>query len=391
VSDGGVHSHLNHLLALTDMCNTFPIQAYVHAFLDGRDTDPKSGFGYLETILNNIEGSNTHLATIVGRYYAMDRDNRWERTKIAYDLLVHGIGETTSDPLKTLQERYELNETDEFVMPISINNEGKINDGDVVVFFNFRTDRPRQLTQVLSQTPNEQYNMQPKLIKMVTMTEYDASFKNIDIVFHQDILKNTLGEVVTQLGLSQVRIAETEKYPHVTYFFSGGREQPFEGEERIMIPSPKVATYDLQPEMSAYKVKEAICDKIDADQPDFICLNFANADMVGHTGVFSAAVKAVEVVDECLNEVVLMARSHGYEVIIIADHGNADYMVNSDGSPNTAHTKNPVPCIYVGAHVDSVRIIDGILADIAPTLAGLMEIDTPDEMTGKNLIQSRVQ
>lgn len=392
VSDGGVHSHIRHLEALCDITQEQGLeQVYIHAFTDGRDVDPKSGKGFIKELLDHIKGTSVKLASVVGRYYAMDRDKRWERVKLAYDLLVKGEGEKTKDILNTIQQRYDANETDEFLKPIvCVNNENqpvaKIKDGDLLLCFNFRTDRPREISMVLTQQDFPEHDMKKLNLHYVTMTRYDETFENVQVLFEKDNLTNTLGEVLANAGKTQVRIAETEKYPHVTFFFSGGREEPFEKENRILIPSPKVATYDLQPEMSAYAVTEAIVRDIKEVEPDFICLNYANADMVGHTGVFEAAVKAAETVDTCVEKLVETALAHDYELIIIADHGNSDYMINDDGSPNTAHTKNPVPCIYVSKNAAGAKVKDGKLGDLAPTILTLLGMDIPTEMTGEVLI-----
>ncbi len=393
VSDGGVHSHLNHLKALCDIIQKEELQdVFIHAFTDGRDTDPKGGLAYLKDVLEHIENQSAQLASVVGRYYAMDRDKRWERTKQAYELLVHGEGEATQDVLATMQERYEQNETDEFLKPIVYMDEdgdplATIEDGDTLICFNFRTDRPRQISLVLTQQDFPDYDMKPLDLQYVTMTRYDETFENIDVLFTKKDLTNTLGELIAKAGKTQVRIAETEKYPHVTFFFSGGREKEFKGEERIMIPSPKVATYDLQPEMSAQGVTDAITKKIEADEPNFICLNYANADMVGHTGDFEAAKKAAETVDHCLKELIEVALKHDYHAIVIADHGNSDYMFNEDGSPNTAHTMNLVPCFYIANDTNGVQLKDGKLGDIAPTLLKILGMDAPEEMDGEVLLE----
>lgn len=390
LSDGGVHSHTSHLRALCDATQQMGLdKVFVHAFMDGRDTDPRSGHKYLEDLLQYIDNQHIKLASIIGRYYAMDRDKRWERVKLAYDLLTGGIGEKTTAPLSTVQRRYDAGETDEFLKPIvCIDLLGApvatIQEGDVVICYNFRTDRPREITTVLTQKDMPDFGMHTRELYYVSMTRYDETFKDVHVIFEKDNLNNTLGEVLSKAGLSQVRIAETEKYPHVTFFFSGGREEPFSGERRLMIPSPKVATYDLQPEMSAIEVTDSIIADIQANQPNFICLNFANTDMVGHTGVFSAAVKAAETVDACLGRLLACGKEYGYDAIIIADHGNSDYMVNEDGTPNTAHTMNPVPCIYVGAKASLLR--NGKLADIAPTILGLLGIVPPKEMDGGDLL-----
>lgn len=392
VSDGGVHSHIKHLKALCDITQEQGVaQTYVHAFTDGRDCDPKSGVGFIQDLQQHIESQRVELASVIGRYYAMDRDKRWERVKLAYDLLVHGKGEQTQDVIATMQERYAQDETDEFLKPIVCVNEqseplATIRNGDVLICFNFRTDRPRQISIVLTQRDMPEYDMYKLDLHYVTMTRYDETFENIDVLFTKNNLTNTLGQVLAKAGKTQTRIAETEKYPHVTFFFNGGREEPFDHENRILIPSPKVDTYDLKPEMSAYEVTDAIVKDIEDNQPDFICLNYANADMVGHTGVFEAAVKAAEAVDTCTRRLVETALEHDYELIIIADHGNSDYMVNDDGSPNTAHTKNPVPCIYVSKNAQGAKLREGKLGDIAPTILHLYGIDLPTEMDGDVLI-----
>ena len=392
LSDGGVHSHINHLKALCDATQTQGLEkVFIHAFMDGRDTDPKGGEGYLQNLLQYIDNQSVRLSSIIGRYYAMDRDKRWERVKLAYDLLVHGQGEATTDALATVKAHYDAGETDEFLKPIICTDKnGKplatIQNGDVLICFNFRTDRPREISTVLTQKDMPEYSMKKLDLHYVTMTRYDETFQNIDVIFEKDNLTNTLGEVLSKAGMTQARIAETEKYPHVTFFFSGGREEPFDGERRIMIPSPKVATYDLKPEMSANEITDAIVADIEQHQPNFICLNFANADMVGHTGVFSAAMKAVETVDTCLGRLLETALKFDYEAIVIADHGNSDYMINEDGTPNTAHTKNPVPCVYVSSNPGEATIKDGKLADIAPTILKLLGIQPPKEMDGEVLL-----
>jgi len=389
VSDGGVHSHLNHIKALCSLAQEYMVQeVMIHAFTDGRDTDPKSGLGYLKDLQNYILHTGAKLASVCGRYYAMDRDKRWERVKLAYDALVHGVGTKTNDPLTAIMQSYESNVTDEFIKPIIVTDANNmplatIKDGDVVLCFNFRTDRCREITQALTQQAFPEQLMVPLNLHYVTMTEYDKSYKNVHVIFENKDLKQTIGEVLEEHGKTQIRIAETEKYPHVTFFFSGGREKEFTGEKRIMIPSPKVATYDLQPEMSAKEVTEAIVPEINSQRYDFICLNYANIDMVGHTGVYSAAVKAIETIDTCLNNLVAAGLKNGYSFIIIADHGNADCMVNADGTPNTAHTTNPVPCIVIDPFVKKVN--DGRLADIAPSVLKLMGLESPQEMTGKPL------
>ncbi len=385
VSDGGVHSHIKHLYALIDMAARYGVPTYIHAFTDGRDVDPHSGVQFIQALENYLKNKpNVKLASVVGRYYAMDRDKRWPRIKKAYDLLVHGIGKKTTDLVQAVRESYEEGITDEFIKPIVKTGEhGKplatIEPGDVVIFFNFRTDRGRQLTTALSQQDFPEYHMKKLPLYFVTMTNYDDTFKNIHVVFPKEDLHNTLGEIISKKGLKQLRIAETEKYPHVTFFFSGGREETFPGEERIMIPSPKVATYDLKPEMSAYEVTDALMKKIKETEPDLIVLNYANPDMVGHTGDFNAAVKAVEAVDDNLSRLIPLALKHGYRILIIADHGNADVMVNEDGSPNTAHTTNPVPVILLADDLHP-EIKDGILANVAPTLLKMMNLDIPGHM-----------
>ncbi|CAN5470366.1 2,3-bisphosphoglycerate-independent phosphoglycerate mutase [soil metagenome] len=391
VSDGGVHAHINHLKRLCSLASENGVsKVFVHAFTDGRDTDPKSGLGFLKDLNTHLKSSGGQLASITGRYFAMDRDKRWERVKIAYDALVNGIGVQTHDWELSLLQSYDNHVTDEFIKPIIVNgNDNKplavIAENDVVICFNFRTDRCREITEVLTQDNKPEMQMNKLNLHYVTMTRYDDTFKNIDIIFEKDNLVNTLGEVLEQQNKLQIRIAETEKYPHVTFFFSGGREVPFKGEQRIMVASPKVATYDLQPEMSAPEVKDAIVKELLKGETDFVCLNFANADMVGHTGVFSAAIKAIETVDQCLKEVVTAGLSQQYAFIILADHGNADMMVNPDGSPNTAHTTNLVPCILVD-NDEKFQLTPGRLADIAPTILHLMNLPVPVEMTGKNLV-----
>jgi 2,3-bisphosphoglycerate-independent phosphoglycerate mutase len=392
VSDGGVHSHTNHLKAITDLCKQEGLtEVFIHAFTDGRDTDPKSGLGYIKDLQQHLNHSVGKIASISGRYYAMDRDKRWERVKLAYDALVNGLGEKESNPLQAIENSYARNITDEFIKPtVILDKQGQpvacIRDQDAVICFNFRTDRCREITEVLTQRDMPDEGMKKLPLYYCTMTQYDQSFRGIHVVFENDDLKNTLGEVLSSSGLEQIRIAETEKYPHVTFFFSGGREQAFEGEKRIMIPSPKVATYDLKPEMSAYELTEAILPEIKKKSADFICLNFANADMVGHTGVWEAGIKAVETVDQCVEKVVTAAVENGYMVFLTADHGNADYMINEDGSPNTAHTLNLVPLFVIDKEWKGT-VQPGKLGDIAPTLLNVMGIDIPPEMTGKILIK----
>lgn len=390
VSDGGVHSHIDHLKALIKAANESGVeQSYVHAFTDGRDVDPKSGKGFLVDLTNYCADKNTKLATVIGRYYAMDRDKRWERVKQAYDVLVNAEGEKTQDIGKAMQKSYDDGVTDEFIKPLVLtdsNNEpiAKIQNGDVIIFFNFRTDRGRELTMALNQQDFHEQNMHKLDLYYVTMTNYDDSFKGVKIIFNKDNIKDTLGETLAKNGKKQIRIAETEKYPHVTFFFNGGREEPFEGEQRILCPSPKVATYDLQPEMSAYDIRDAIIPELQKGEADFVCLNFANPDMVGHTGVMEAAIKACETVDECAKDVITAGLENGYSTIVIADHGNCDTMVNPDGSPNTAHTTNPVPLIVVDNDVKEVK--SGVLGDIAPTILKLMGVPQPALMTQKPLV-----
>ena len=387
VSDGGVHSHIKHLKGLLSMAAAYAVpDVCVHAFTDGRDTDPKGGVDYLRDLEAHMLESTGKLASITGRYYAMDRDKRWERVKLAYDALVHGTGEASSDMVASLQASYDAGVTDEFVKPI-INSdvEGKIEEGDVVVCFNFRTDRGREITMALTQQDFPEQDMQKMNLHYVTLTNYDDTFQGVHVAYGKDNLSNTLGEVLASAGKKQIRIAETEKYPHVTFFFSGGREEPFEGESRLLCPSPKVATYDLQPEMSAGEIRDKINAELVKEEVDFVCLNFANPDMVGHTGVFEAAVKACETVDSCTESVVGTALDHGYTCIIIADHGNSDIMVNEDGSPNTAHTTNLVPCILVDKEMRP-ELKDGKLGDLAPTILKLMGVDRPEEMTGDTLL-----
>ncbi len=393
VSDGGVHSHVNHLKGLiTIAANNGVKKLFVHAFTDGRDTDPKSGIDYLKDLTSHLQKTGGQLASIIGRYYAMDRDKRWERVKLAYNLLVNGIGEKTSDALAAVKNSYDNGVTDEFIQPIVVVNDmnqtiGTIHEGDVVLCFNFRTDRGREITEALTQQDFPEQGMKKHSLYYITLTNYDDSFNNVKVIFDKDNLENTLGEVISNLGLKQIRIAETEKYPHVTFFFSGGREEPFPGESRILCPSPKVATYDLAPEMSAREIKDKIIVELDKRESDFVCLNFANPDMVGHTGVFEAAVKACETVDECAKLVTEAAVRNGYSTLIIADHGNADMMINEDGSPNTAHTTNLVPCILVDNQYKG-KLKNGKLGDLAPTILTLMNISIPDRMTGTVLLEN---
>ena len=387
VSNGGVHSSQDHLHALIDMAKTYQLNnVFIHAFTDGRDCDPKSGLHFIEHLEEKIDGTPVKIASVVGRYFAMDRDNRWERVRKAYDVMVKGIGEKFSSASETLKSSYAKNITDEFVEPVVISEEGTIANGDVVISFNFRTDRPREISIALTQKEFPEYGMKPLDLSYFTMTNYDRTFNNINVIFEKENLNQTLGEVIANHGKTQVRIAETEKYPHVTFFFSGGREKVFDGERRLLINSPKVATYDLKPEMSAYEVRDAIVSDIEENTPNFICLNFANPDMVGHTGVYSAIVKAVETIDACLQSVVEAGQKKGYEFIVIADHGNADVAINPDGSPNTAHSLNPVPVVLV-TEEKNVVLSDGILADVAPTILSRLNIAQPKEMTGRSLVK----
>ncbi|HEY5747482.1 MAG TPA: 2,3-bisphosphoglycerate-independent phosphoglycerate mutase [Chryseolinea sp.] len=391
VSDGGVHSHIDHLKGLVTIAQNNGIKnLFIHAFTDGRDTDPKGGLDYLKNLTDHLAKTTGKLASIVGRYYAMDRDKRWERVKLAYDVMVNGVGEKTTDPLKAVQQSYDNNVTDEFIKPIVVVDQQQkpvatIQQGDVVLCFNFRTDRGREITEVLTQQDFPDHGMKKLPLYYITLTNYDESYKDVKVIFHKDNLEKTLGEVVSEAGKKQIRIAETEKYPHVTFFFSGGREVAFPGESRILCPSPKVATYDLAPEMSANDIKDKIIPELEKKEPDFICLNFANPDMVGHTGVFSAAVKAVETVDACAQKVTEAALKNGYATIIIADHGNADMMINDDGTPNTAHTTNLVPCILVDDTYKG-KLKDGKLGDLAPTILTLMGVPIPPQMTGTILV-----
>jgi 2,3-bisphosphoglycerate-independent phosphoglycerate mutase len=390
VSDGGVHSHIRHLIGLCDAAKVFNLQkVFIHAFLDGRDTDPKSGESFITELEDHIENTNVKLASAIGRYYAMDRDNRWERVKLAYDLMVNGTGQPTNNILQSVKESYLQGVTDEFIQPIvKVDADGQplavIKQDDVVICFNFRTDRGREITAALTQRAFPEYNMHPLNLRYITMVPYDETFKNVRVVFNKEDLTKTLGEVLQDAGKNQIRIAETEKYPHVTFFFSGGREKEFINEKRLLVPSPKVATYDLQPEMSAAGIRDAIIPELKSGWADFIVLNFANTDMVGHTGVFSAVVKAAETADSCTKDVVETGLANGYSFIIIADHGNADYMVNDDGSPNTAHSTNLVPCIIIDDDVKQVK--DGKLGDIAPTILTLLRVPIPEQMGGNVLV-----
>lgn len=390
VSDGGVHAHINHLKALCDAAHEKDLQnVFIHAFLDGRDTDPHSGLDFIKNLNEHLKNSAGKIASLIGRYYAMDRDNRWERVKLAYDAMVNGFGEKAADASIAIQKSYNEGITDEFVKPVVITDENgeptaTIKEGDVVICFNYRTDRGREITLALSQKDFPDFGMKKLPLYYVTMTTYDENFEGIKVIFTKDDLNNTLGEVLEKHHKKQIRIAETEKYPHVTFFFSGGREKEFENEKRILIPSPKVATYDLQPEMSATAIADAICKELDAKWPDFVCLNFANPDMVGHTGVFNAVVKAVETTDQCTQRVVETGIKNGYSFIILADHGNSEYMVNNDGSANTAHTTNLVPCILIDDDFKTIK--NGKLGDIAPTILKIMGIEIPEIMTGNCLV-----
>ncbi|MFN6380226.1 MAG: 2,3-bisphosphoglycerate-independent phosphoglycerate mutase [Flavobacteriales bacterium] len=385
VSDGGVHSHIDHLVALTSIAKRFAsVKTCVHAFTDGRDTDPKSGLGFIEAFEKRNESANTRIVSVCGRYYAMDRDKRWERVALAYNLLVKGEGEKFATASDAISAAYASNVTDEFIKPAVIGEAEVIESGDVVICFNFRTDRCREITEALTQQDFTEFGMKKVPLKYITMTNYDDTYTGVEVVYDKDNLVKTLGEVVSTAGKTQIRIAETEKYPHVTFFFSGGRELEFDGERRAMVASPKVATYDLQPEMSAYGIVESIIKTTDEYPADFICLNFANPDMVGHTGVFEAVVKAVETTDNCLRLVVDNLSSKGYSFVVIADHGNADFAVNDDGSPNTAHTTNPVPIWIIDKDITSCK--SGKLADVAPTILNMMGIEKPVEMTGSSLI-----
>ena len=387
-SNGGVHSSLDHLYALCDIAKHYELSnVFIHCFMDGRDTDPRSGKGFIEEVENHCAKSTGKIASIIGRYYAMDRDKRWERVKVAYDLIVNGIGEKANDMVAAMQASYDADVTDEFVKPITnATVDGTIKDGDVVIFFNYRNDRAKELTIVLTQQdmPEEGMHTIPGL-QYYCMTPYDASFTGVHILFDKENVSNTLGEYLSNLGKKQLHIAETEKYAHVTFFFNGGLETPYNDEDRILVASPKVATYDLKPEMSAYEVKDKLVEAIKEEKYDFIVVNYANGDMVGHTGIYEAIEKAVTAVDECVKETVEAAKAADYDVIIIADHGNADNAVNADGTPNTAHSLNPVPCVYVTSN-NNATIADGILADVAPTILHIMGLEQPAEMTGKNLI-----
>ena len=390
VSNGGIHSHINHVKGLLSAANDHEVKnVFLHAFTDGRDCDPKSGAYFIDDIQKHMKSTTGELASVTGRYYAMDRDNRWERVKLAYDALVNGIGEHSTNATESIQKSYDNKITDEFIKPIIMVDENdkakaSIKKDDVVIFFNFRTDRGRQLTEVLSQNDNEEFNMHKIPLYFVTLTNYDKTFKDIKVVYNSENIENTLGEVLENANKKQIRIAETEKYPHVTFFFSGGREKEFDGEKRLLCPSPKVATYDLKPEMSAYEIRDAIVPELEKGDVDFVCLNFANGDMVGHTGVFEAAVKACETVDHCSKEVINSGLKNGYTTLLIADHGNCETMMNPDGSPHTAHTTNPVPIVLIDKELKFIN--NGVLGDIAPTILELMGLEQPIEMTRKSLL-----
>jgi len=397
LSDGGVHSHTNHLKALCDIVETHgPEHVYVHAFTDGRDVAPTSGLGFVTDLEAFLQGKKTKLATVVGRYYAMDRDRRWERIQQTYNLLVRGVGTPVRDFGAAIRQSYQTKDadgkltTDEFLPPlVRIDAGGQpittIKDGDVLICFNFRTDRPRQITEVLTQSDMPNFDMKKLNLTYLTMTRYDEKFEHVSVLFQKEDIQKTLGEVISSQGLTQTRIAETEKYPHVTFFFNGGREEAFKGEKRLMIPSPKVNTYDQKPEMSAFEITNAIIADIDEREPNFICLNYANTDMVGHTGVFEAAMKAAETVDTCLKRLIDKAMEHDYTAIVIADHGNADIMINEDGTVHTAHTTNLVPCFFIDKNINNIQLKNGKLADIAPTILKIMGVDAPPEMDGECL------
>lgn len=389
VSDGGVHSHINHIKGLLNAAHDYDLKnVFLHAFTDGRDVDPKSGVKHISEIQNHMAQTTGKIASVIGRYYAMDRDKRWERIQKTYDLLVFGNGKASNNVVQSIEDSYKAGITDEFIEPIVATENGapiaKIEKDDVVIFFNFRTDRGRQLTEVLTQENFEDFGMHKIPLHYVTLTNYDASFKGLQVVYDKENIKETLGEVLEKHNKTQIRIAETEKYPHVTFFFNGGREKPFTGEQRILCPSPKVATYDLKPEMSAFEIRDKIIPEIKNETADFICLNFANPDMVGHTGVMSAAIKACETVDTCSQSIIEAALAHGYTTLVIADHGNSETMRNPDGSPNTAHTTNPVPLILVDKDLKHIK--DGILGDIAPTILDVLGIEKPEAMTQNSLI-----
>ncbi len=390
IGSGGVHATTKHLLGLCDLTGDYGLEnVYIHALTDGRDTDPKSGLGFMKEVVDHIDGSNVKLASMIGRYYSMDRDKRWERIKEGYDVMVNGVGTPSTDVLKSIEASYAEGVTDEFIKPVVMVGADEkpvatVQEGDVFFCVNFRTDRLRQITTVLTQQDMPEFGMKTLPLHYVTMTTYDESFKGVNVAFTKDNVQNTIGETIAKNGLKQIRIAETEKYAHVTFFMNGGREQEFEGESRILVSSPKVATYDLQPEMSAYEVKDKIVAELQKGEVDFVALNFANGDMVGHTGVYEAIEKAIAAVDDCVGQVVEAARANDYEVVIIADHGNADNAVNADGSPNTAHSLNPVPIVVVSDVVKEVK--SGILADVAPTILHMMGVEVPADMSGKVLV-----
>lgn len=385
LSDGGVHSHINHLKGLLTAAKDNGLEdVFVHAFTDGRDVDPKAGVGYVQDLQQHMSKTVGEIATVTGRYYAMDRDNRWERVKLAYDVIVNGIGEPTDNIVDSLKKNYANDVTDEFIKPLVAAKNGTVDENDVIIFFNFRTDRGRELTNMLSQNDFPEYNTKKLPLYYVTMTNYDDSFKGIKVIFNKDNITDTLGEVLAKAGKKQIRIAETEKYPHVTFFFSGGQEAPFEGESRILRNSPKVATYDLKPEMSAYELTDALVEDLKKQDADFVCLNFANGDMVGHTGMMDAAIKACEAVDICVKKVIETGLQNGYSTLLIADHGNCETMINPDGSPHTAHTTNPVPIILIDP--DLKEIHDGVLGDVAPTILKMIGVEQPKTMTRNSLI-----
>jgi 2,3-bisphosphoglycerate-independent phosphoglycerate mutase len=385
LSDGGVHSHINHLKGLLTAAKDNGLEdVFVHAFTDGRDVDPKAGVGYVQDLQQHMSKTVGEIATVTGRYYAMDRDNRWERVKLAYDVIVNGIGEPTDNIVDSLKKNYANDVTDEFIKPLVAAKNGTVDENDVIIFFNFRTDRGRELTNMLSQNDFPEYNTKKLPLYYVTMTNYDDSFKGIKVIFNKDNITDTLGEVLAKAGKKQIRIAETEKYPHVTFFFSGGQEAPFEGESRILRNSPKVATYDLKPEMSAYELTDALVEDLKKQDADFVCLNFANGDMVGHTGMMDAAIKACEAVDICVKKVIETGLQNGYSTLLIADHGNCETMINPDGSPHTAHTTNPVPIILIDS--DLKEIHDGVLGDVAPTILKMIGVEQPKTMTRNSLI-----
>ncbi|UKM66297.2 2,3-bisphosphoglycerate-independent phosphoglycerate mutase [Flavobacteriaceae bacterium GSB9] len=389
LSDGGVHAHTSHLKGFIDAANKAGVNSFVHAFTDGRDVDPKSGKGYVEDLENYMEGTNAKLASITGRYYAMDRDKRWERVKLAYDAVVNGTGTKTQNAAASIQDNYDNDVTDEFIKPLILTDSDNqpvatIQNDDVVIFYNFRTDRGRELTEMLNQKDFPEYDTKKLDLYYVTITNYSDDFKGIKVIFNKDNITETIGEVLSKNGKKQIRIAETEKYPHVTFFFSGGQETPFDGESRILKNSPKVATYDLQPEMSAYELRDALVPELEKGEANFVCLNFANGDMVGHTGVMEAAIKACEAVDACAKDIITTGLENGYSTLLIADHGNCETMINPDGSPNTAHTTNPVPVILIDKDLKEIK--DGILGDVAPTILKLMGVEQPAAMTQHALV-----